>query len=238
MRRRRIIHPVLVVACFLHACDDESPVRDGGARDQRGADSTDGADGIPAVVDTAVADTADVLGAPQDAKPDLALADAPDAPGLVPTRQLDVLFVIDNSSSMREEQLALRRGFRVSSRRSRRRRVVAGRPNRDHHHQLRRRADHAVSRVPPPGRPWSPTSEAGLWIGSRDGALPGSRREGEQQLRWSTGDGVFLPRKSGHRWFRVRTSCRRYARPWPIDGQCGESGFRSCRCSTRHRHPE
>ncbi len=48
---------------------------------------------------------------PQDAKPDVALADAPDAPGLVPTRQLDVLFVIDNSSSMREEQMALRSGF-------------------------------------------------------------------------------------------------------------------------------
>jgi hypothetical protein len=110
MRRRLCIH-VLVVACFLHACDDESPVRDGGAVDQGGADSTGGADGTPAVPDAAVADTADVIGAPQDAKPDLALPDAPDASGLVPTRQLDVLFVIDNSSSMREEQMALRSGF-------------------------------------------------------------------------------------------------------------------------------
>ena len=103
--KRRFAGPTLAIACLLQACDGESPARDGAA-DRAGADSADTRDGtLPG------SDAADAPSGPQDVKPDGAPVDAPDAPALGPSRQLDVLFVIDNSSSMREEQMALRLGF-------------------------------------------------------------------------------------------------------------------------------
>ena len=187
----------------------------------------------------AVADTADVLGAPRTPNR-IALADAPDAPGLVPTRQLDVLFVIDNSSSMREEQMALRSGFPAFIEALKA--APGGLP--DVRIGIINTNFGAGQTTPSPECP--PLGDRG-----RLQVKPGCGLDPRRRTSWRpTGRGAATSLVNWRRRFPAsqiwapagcgyehQLQALRRGRGQSA-GQCGESGFRSCRCSTRHRHPE
>ena len=91
-----------------------------------------------------------------------------------PLRQLDLLFLVDNSSSMREEQTNLRANFPAFM--AELEKIPGGLPDTRIaviSSQLRRRPDHALARVQPARRSREVPGEAELRSGRRPPAASG-----------------------------------------------------------------
>ena len=98
---------VVLAGCALPACDDDPAEPDGGAAGRDGGADLDVGGGPDVRPDADGGGGLDGAGG-ADGGP---IADAADAPALPPNPQLDIVFIIDNSSSMRDEQDALGRAF-------------------------------------------------------------------------------------------------------------------------------